>query len=85
MIAIKSGKCFIVSGRLSDDRPLYVAVGNTLIGVVRLFGAGPGLIAYSFGIQSVLVVLIILALVAAGMCRALPEAHEMASYKTVRP
>ena len=27
----------------------------------------------------------LLALVAAAMCRALPEAHEMASYKTVRP
>ncbi|NNL76334.1 MAG: MFS transporter, partial [Desulfobacterales bacterium] len=78
-------KTYLVDGAPDDDRPLYVAVSNTLIGVVTLFGGGLGLIAYSFGTQSVLVVLIILALVAAVMCRALPEAHEMAGNKTVSP
>ena len=53
--------------------------------MVTLFGGGLGLIAYSFGIQSVIVVLIMLALVAAGMCHALPEAREMAGYKIERP
>ncbi len=74
-------KTYLVDGAPDDDRPLYVAVSNTLIGAVTLLGGGLGLIAYSLGIQTVLVVLIILALVATGVCRALPEAHEMAGNK----
>jgi hypothetical protein len=41
-------------------------------------GGGLGLIAQAFGIRSVLVVLIILAILAAGFSRALPEAKDMA-------
>jgi MFS family permease len=70
-------KTYLVDGAPDDDRPLYVAISNTLIGAFTLFGGGLALIAHSFGIQSVLVVLIALALLAAGICWALPEAHEM--------
>ena len=77
-------KTDLVDGATEEERPLYVAVSNTLIGAVTILGGGLGLIAYSVGIQTTLVVLIILALLAAGMCRALPEAHEMASGKTLK-
>ena len=71
-------KTYLVDGAPDDDRPLYIAVSNTLIGVVTIFGGGLGLLVYSFGIRSVIFALIILALIAAAVCRALPEAHEMA-------
>lgn len=71
-------KTYLLDGAPDADRPLYVAVSNTLIGVATLLGGVLGLIAYTFGVQSVIVVLIILALVAAGICRTLPEANEMA-------
>lgn len=71
-------KTYLVDGAPDNDRPLYIAVSNTLMGVVTLFGGGLGLLVYSFGIRSVIGVLIILALVAAAVCRTLPEALEMA-------
>ena len=71
-------KTYLVDGAPDDERPLYIAVSNTLIGVVTIFGGGLGLLVYSFGVRSVIFALIVLALIAAAVCRALPEAHEMA-------
>ena len=70
-------KTYLVDGAPDNDRPLYVAVSNTVIGLVTLMGGGLGLIAYAFGIQVLLVVLIVLALIAAAICRSLPEASDM--------
>ena len=72
-------KTYLVDGAPDEDRPLYVAVSNTVIGAVTLLGGGFGIIAYVFGIQTLLVLLIVLALAAAGFCRSLPEASEMAT------
>ena len=70
-------KTYLVDGAPDKDRPLYVAVSNTLIGGVTLVGGGLGVVAQSFGIRVTVVALIILAVIAACMCRALPEAHSM--------
>ena len=71
-------KTYLVDGAPDDNRPLYVAVSNTLIGIVTLLGGGLGLIAQAFGVRYVLVVLIILAILAARFSRTLPEAKDMA-------
>ena len=72
-----------MDGAPDEERPLCVAVSNTLISAVTILGGGLGLIAYSVGIQTTRVVLIIQAPVATGLCRALPEAHEMTVVRTL--
>lgn len=70
-------KTYLVDGAPSDERPLYVAVSNTLMGVVTLFGGSLGLVAHFLGTRALILLLIVLALFAAGICRTLPEAGEM--------
>jgi MFS family permease len=72
-------KTYLVDGAPDEDRPMYVAVSNTIIGAVTLLGGGLGLIAHGFGIQSLIGLLVVLALISAGICRSLPEASDMAS------
>lgn len=70
-------KTYLVDGAPQDERPLYVALSNTLIGVVTLIGGGLGFIAQAFGLAVLIGVFIGLALVAAWLCWRLPEASDM--------
>jgi MFS family permease len=66
-------KTYIIDYAPGDQRPLYTAMSNTLIGLLALAGGIFGLIAQLFGINVVIAVLLALALTGALIARALPE------------
>jgi hypothetical protein len=70
-------KTYLVDGAPRMDRPLYVAVSNTLIGVLTLVGSGLGFIADFFGIPFLIFTLTGLATVAIMTSYRLPEAENM--------
>ncbi|MCH7414247.1 MFS transporter [Belliella sp. R4-6] len=61
-----SRKTYLVDFAPSDERPLYVSLSNTMIGVFTLVGAGLGTLSSIFGIPTMLFVfvgLLVLALI----------------------
>ena len=61
-----SRKTYLVDFAPSDERPLYVSLSNTMIGVLTLVGAGLGTLSSIFGIPVMLFVfvgLLVLALI----------------------
>ena len=70
---------FLLIGAPDHDRPLYVAASNTLIGMITLWGGGLCPIVQAFKVRYLLLVLIILAIFAAGFFRFLPQARDMAT------
>ncbi len=58
-------KTYLVDMANDDNRASYVAVGNTLIGVLMLFSGGVGLIAECYSAQLTVLFLALLALVCA--------------------
>jgi MFS family permease len=74
-------KTYLVDGAPADDRPLYVALSNTIIGVLYLAGSGFGLLASALGLNALIAVFVVLA--ALGMLASwrLPEADEMVAFR----
>lgn len=72
-------KTYLVDGAPELERPLYVAVSNTIIGVLTLIGSGLGFIADSFGIRFLIYTLTGLAFIAALVSYRLPEARNMST------
>ncbi|NBC95487.1 MAG: MFS transporter [Deinococcus-Thermus bacterium] len=70
-------KTYLVDGAPKDDRPLYVAFGNSAIGVITLAAGGLGLVAQFASIEAVIVVLIGAALAGVAVSLAMPEADAM--------
>lgn len=70
-------KTYLVDAAPKDERPLYVAFSNTTIGVLAVAGGLLGLIAQVFGIQVLVVVLLLLSLAGAAAAWAMPEAERM--------
>lgn len=68
-------KTYIVDAAPDDARPLYVALGNTLVGVVTLAAGVFGLVAEVIGIDGVIVLFVLLAIAAVGLAWSLPEAE----------
>jgi MFS family permease len=66
-------KTYLVDYAPKDKRPLYAALGNTIVGAVALAGSALGLVVQFLGLGAVIALLIVLALVGALICRSLPE------------
>jgi MFS family permease len=71
-------KTYLVDGAPSNERPLYVAVSNTIMGILTLIGGGLGLIADWFGIQILIGILMVLAFVGMITSWRLPETDDFA-------
>lgn len=70
-------KTYLVDAAPSEERPLYVAFSNSLVGVVALLLGGLGVLADVAGAATALLVFAALALAAAGLSAAMPEADKM--------
>jgi hypothetical protein len=75
-------KTYLVDGAPADERPLYVALSNTLIGILTLAGGALGLVAESFGLRALIGLFIILALLGVLVSWYMPEANQMVEVKT---
>jgi hypothetical protein len=70
-------KTYLVDGAPEADRPLMVAVANTLVGVMYAVAAGFGLLADQLGVWAVLVLLGAMAVGGTLLSLGLPEAEEL--------
>lgn len=70
-------KTYLVDAAPEDERPLYVAFANTLVGLLALAAAGLGLVAEAMGVPATIVLLGVLAFIAAGASWMMPEASRM--------
>ena len=66
-------KVYLVDMANTDNRARYVAVSNTLVGIAMLLGGIIGVIADLLNVQAVILLLSIIALVASGYIRRLPD------------
>ena len=72
--AVRLGrKVYLVDMANTDNRAQYVAVSNTVIGIAMLFGGIIGVIADVFDVQTVILILSVIALVASIYIRRLPD------------
>lgn len=70
-------KTYLVDAAPADERPLYVAFSNTGIGILAVAGGGLGVIAQIFGINTLVVILVLLALTGTLAAWWMPEADRM--------
>lgn len=70
-------KTYLVDAAPPVERPLYVAFSNSLIGLVALLLGGLGIVSQVAAAEVALLVFIGIALAAAALCAAMPEADEM--------
>lgn len=75
-------KTYLVDAAPDDERPLYVAVSNTIIGAITLAGSAFGLISSFFGLQILLAVFVGLALTGVLLSWRMPEADQMVKSKS---
>lgn len=68
-----SRKTYLVDMAPSDERPLYVALSNTLIGIATLAFVALGLIADVFSVSTMLWTLAIISLLSAVVSASLKE------------
>jgi hypothetical protein len=70
-------KTYLIEGAPADQRPTYVALGNTIIGVLTILGGGLGWFGEAFSLQVLVGVLTGFALLGALLAFRLPPAVEM--------
>lgn len=70
-------KTYLVDAAPEADRPLYVALSNTIGGLLTLAGGSFGLIAGAFGLRVLIGLFVILALLSMFASWRLPEADRM--------
>jgi len=75
-------KTYLVDGAPADQRPLYVALSNTIIGALTLAGGAFGLVAGAFGLRSLIAIFVILALLGVLLSWYMPEANQMVGAET---
>ena len=72
--AVRLGrKVYLVDMATADNRAQYVAVSNTVIGVAMLFGGGIGVVADIFNVQTAILILSIISLLASFFILRLPD------------
>ncbi len=71
-------KTYIVDAAPETERPLYVALSNTLVGVVTLAAGGFGLLAELVGVEGVIALLALIAVAGAVLAWSLPETDRFA-------
>ncbi|HEX6386845.1 MAG TPA: MFS transporter [Anaerolineae bacterium] len=70
-------KTYLVDGAPADERPLYVALSNSLVGVVTLASGAFGLAAEAFGVSRVLITFSVLIGLGIVVSWRMPEAERM--------
>lgn len=70
-------KTWIIDAAAKDDRPTWVALSNTIVGVVTLAAVGLGVIADIFTVEALLIVLIAIAGLGSASAWWMPEAKEV--------
>ncbi|MCC5831281.1 MAG: MFS transporter [Phycisphaeraceae bacterium] len=70
-------KSYLLDGAPADDRPTYVAISNTLIGVFTLAGAGLGWIGQWLGLAWLIAILGALSLAGSLTAWIMPEAEDL--------
>lgn len=70
-------KTWIIDASPKDERPTWVALSNTIVGIFTLVAAGLGVIADVFTIETLLVVLIIIAAIGSMSAWWMPEASSV--------
>jgi hypothetical protein len=76
-------KTHLIDGAPSDQRPLYAAISNTVIGSATLLGGGLGLIADAYSIDVLIAVLVGLSILGTLATWWMPEAEHMADQPTL--
>jgi hypothetical protein len=71
-------KTYLVDGAPDQERPLYVAFSNTIVGILTLASGAFGLIAQAFGVRVLLSTLLVLTALGVAVCWRMPEAEQMA-------
>ena len=71
-------KTYLVDGAPGAQRALYVALSNTIIGVIILLSGAFGLVAEVFGVEILLAIFIGLTALGVLVCWRMPEAGQMA-------
>ncbi|MFU8860705.1 MAG: MFS transporter [Cyclonatronaceae bacterium] len=76
--AVRLGrKTYLVDATPERDRPTYVALSNTLVGLFTLAGALLGFIADAAGLEVLIMVFIFIILCGTGLSFVLPESSDM--------
>jgi len=75
-------KTYLVDAAPAAERPLYVAFSNSLLGLVALLLGGLGIVAQFAGAEAALLVFVAIALAAAALSAAMPEADDMTGDRT---
>jgi MFS family permease len=70
-------KTYLIDGAPDEERPTYVALGNTIIGILTILGSGLGWFADVLGLQVLITVLMAAAFMGAIMAFRLPPANKM--------
>jgi hypothetical protein len=70
-------KTYLVDGAPEKERPLYVAVSNTLVGIIFLGSALVGLLAGLIGVQGVIAAFMLMMLAGSVMAFRLPDPENM--------
>jgi MFS-type transporter involved in bile tolerance (Atg22 family) len=71
-------KTYLVDGAPPDERPLYAAMTNTILGLLILAGSGFGLLQQVIGVRALIGVFVALALLGVVAVWRMPEAEHMA-------
>ena len=69
-------KTYLVDAVPADERPLYVAFGNTAVGVATLGWGVLGFVAQGAGVPAVIGLLCVLGLTGAALAARMPEARD---------
>lgn len=72
-------KTYLVDGAPDEDRPLYVALTNTIVGVMTLLAGALGIIAQVFSVQILLMIFIALTAVGVLVAWRMADAEELAA------
>ena len=70
-------KTYLVDGAPAEERPLYIALSNSLVGVITLASGAFGLVAEGFGVPVLLVIFSILIGLGIVVAWRMPEAERM--------
>ena len=81
--AILGRKTYLIDNAEDSERPTYVAFSNSIVGLAMLLLAGIGFIAYYSGVQTVIVVLALMALAGSAAGMMLPENSQVEKEKNI--
>jgi len=78
-------KTFLIDMVAPADRTTYVAFANSVMGLITLLFGALGIVAQFYGVRSLIIALVLLALAGAGLSWRLPEAAAESADHPVQP